>query len=172
MTTTLRESPGFTALSLLLPCLLLGPFASCTSDQPTAPPLQLLQGTWEGFALGREAPTGPYVKSEPADKITITFTGNSLHFHRDADFQWEATFTLPAGTDPQQLHATIKSPEDSSGEGVIAFFKIESGTLTLGGVRDRDSEAEWPKSFEATADTMTGRYELRKVRPKKKRVGG
>ena len=41
-------------------------------------------------------------------KITITITGNSFHFHRDTNFWFETTITLPAGTDPQQLHATIK----------------------------------------------------------------
>ncbi len=49
------------------------------------------------------------------------------------------------------------------GEVVIAFFKIEGGTLTLGGIRGQDSTAEWPESLEASEDTMTGRYELRKV---------
>ena len=58
--------------------------------------------------LGRETPTGPYVKSESASKITITIKGTSLHFYRDTDFWWDTTFTLPAGTDPQQPHATIQ----------------------------------------------------------------
>ena len=50
---------------------------------------------------------------------------------------------------------------------IIAFYKIEDGTLTLGGIRDKDSTTPWPKSFEAAEDTMTGRYELRKVQPQK-----
>lgn len=117
--------------------------------------------------MGRETPTGPYVRSESGGKITITITGNSLHFFKSADFWFETTFTLPEGADPQQLHATIQRPEESAGEVVIALFKIEGGTLTLGGIRDQDSTAEWPKTFEASEDTMTGRYELRRVQAQK-----
>jgi hypothetical protein len=66
------------------------------ANQPTAVELQLLQGTWEGVVVGGES----------HEKITITITGNSLHFHRDTNFWFETTITLPAGTDPKQLHAT------------------------------------------------------------------
>ena len=163
-----KESFGFTALSLLLPCLLLGLQAGCATKRATAVAQQRLQGTWEGFSLGRETPGGPYVKSESGTKITITITGDSLHFHRDTNFWYETTFTLPASPDPQQLHATIKGSAEgtnSIGQVIIAFYKIKDGTLTLGGIRDKGSTAAWPKSFEATEDTMTGRYELRKVQP-------
>lgn len=163
MTTTLKESPGLTALALLLPGLLLGLFAGCISNRPTTTALQSLQGTWKGFMLERDTPTGPYVKPKDANEITITIKGNSLNFYVDEDFWWDATFTLLTDAFPQQLHATIQRPEDHSGEGVVAFFKIEGETLTLGGIRSRDSEAEWPKSFEATVDTMAGRYELRRA---------
>lgn len=102
-------------------------------------------------------------------KITITIAGNSLHFHRDTNFWFETTITLPAGTDPKQLHATIKGRPPSQGvsigQVVRAFFKIEDGTLTLATIGD-DAE-ETPKSFEATKDQGT-RYELRKVQPQKK----
>jgi uncharacterized protein (TIGR03067 family) len=164
MKTALGGFPGLAALSLLLPCLLLGLFAGCTDDRSADSALQSLQGTWEGFELNRKASTGRYVKSESASKITMKISDHSLHFFRDADFWFETTFTLPAGTDPPQLHATIQRPEDSRGEGVIALFKLEGGTLTLGGIRDRDSDAEWPKSFEESEDTMAGRYEFRRVR--------
>src|SRR5688572_20617937 len=93
-------------------------------NQPTAAALQLLQGAWEGVLVGDDA----------HQKITITIKGNSLHFHRDANFWFETTITLPAGKDPKQLHATIKDcppPADSIGEVVRTFFKIEDGTLTL-----------------------------------------
>ena len=141
MKMTLKQSPGFTALSLLLPCLLLGLQAGCTTQPPTAAELQLLQGTWEGVVVGDKS----------HQKITITITGNSLHFHRDTNFWFETTITLPAGTDPKQLHATIKdcppSQADSIGKVVGAIFKIEDGTLTLATIGD-DAE-ETPKSFEA-----------------------
>jgi len=72
--------------------------AKCAANQPTAVKLQLLQGTWEGVLVGDNA----------HQKIAITVTGNSLHFHRDTNFWFETTITLPAGKDPSQLHATIK----------------------------------------------------------------
>ena len=118
--------------------------------------LQPLQGTWEGVLVDDKA----------QQTITITITGNSLHFHRDTNFWFETTITLTAGKDPKQLHATIKgcppSQADSIGKVVRAFFKIEEGTLTLATIGD-DAE-ETPKSFEAAGT----RYELRKVQPQKK----
>ena len=106
------------------------------------------------------------VGQERDGKITITITGNTLHFHRDTNFWFETTITLPAGKDPKQLHATIKgcppSQASSIDKVVRAFFKIEDGTLTLATLGD-DAE-ETPKSFEAAGT----RYELRKVQPQKK----
>ena len=106
------------------------------------------------------------VGQEKSGNITIMITGNSLHFHRDPNFWFETTITLPAGKDPKQLHATIKgcppSQADSIGQVVKTFFKIEDGTLTLATIGD-DAE-ETPKSFEAAGT----RYELRKVQPQKK----
>jgi uncharacterized protein (TIGR03067 family) len=128
----------------------------CAANQPTAVELQLLQGTWEGVLVGGNA----------HQKITITITGNTLHFHRDTNFWFETTITLPAGKDPKQLHATIKgcppSQANSISQVVRAFFRIEDGTLTLATIGD-DAE-ETPKSFEAAGT----RYELRKVQPQKK----
>src|SRR6266550_4584775 len=106
MKMTLKGALGFTALSLLLPCLLLGLQAGCTTNKPTASELQRLQGTWEGVMVGQEK-----------DKITITITGNSLYFHRDTNFWFETTFTLPAGTDPKQLRTTIKDSPDKDSIG-------------------------------------------------------
>ena len=126
------------------------------ANQPTAVELQPLQGTWEGFLLGDTA----------QQKITITITGNSLHFHRDTNFWFETTIALPAGKDPKQLHATIKggppSQGVSTGKAVRAFFKIADGTLTLATMGD-DAE-ETSETFDAAGT----RYELRKVQPQKK----
>ena len=134
--------------------------AKCAANQPTATELELLQGTWEGVVVGDKS----------REKITITITGNSLHFHRDTNFWFETTITMPAGTDPKQLHATIKgcppSQTSSIGQVVRAFFKIEDGTLTLATIGD--DAGETPKSFEATGDQGQTRYELRKVLPQKK----
>ena len=124
-------------------------------NQPTNAELQLLQGTWEGAVVGDKS----------HEKITITITGNSFHFHRDTNFWFETTITLPAGKAPKQLHATIKDcppAADSIGKVVRAFFKIKDGTLTLATIGD-DAE-ETPKGFEAAGT----RYELRKVQPQKK----
>ena len=161
MKMTLKRAPGFTALSLLLPCLLLGLQAGCTTNQSTASALQRLQGTWGGFAVGYEA----------TDKITLTITGNSIHYHYQtptANQVFEATFTLPAGTNPQQLRATLTGlPPESDrvssmeiGEVVPAIFKIEDGTLILADPPSDDS-----KPFEAT---KRFHYKLRKVQPQKK----
>lgn len=129
-------------------------------NQSTEVELERLQGTWEGITVG----------DQQHQKITITLSSNSLHFHRDTNFWFETTITLPAGTDPRQLHATIKDcpsgQESSVGKVVVAIYKIEDGKLTLG-VLGGD---EAPKSFEAAEDKGLTRYELRKVQPQKKNI--
>ena len=133
--------------------------AKGAANQPMAVELQPLQGTWEGFMVGQEKAN-----------ITITISSNSLHFHRDANFWFKTTFTQPVGTDPKQLHATIKDcpsgQESSVGKVVVAIYKIEYGTLTLVALGDGDEETA--KSFEATEGKGLTRYELRKVQPQKK----
>jgi len=110
------------------------------------------------------------VGHEKDGKITVTITSNSLHFHRDTNFWFETTFTQPVGTEPKQLHTTIKDcaagQESSVGQVVVAIYKIEDGTLTLVPLGDGDEER--PKSFEAAEDKRLSRYELRKVQPQKK----
>jgi uncharacterized protein (TIGR03067 family) len=130
-------------------------------NQPTNAELKLLQGKWEGTWEEGGVDDQPPVKSP--EKITITITGNSLHYHRNTNFWFETTFTLPAGTDPKQLHATIKDSagKHSLGKVVVAIFKVEDGILTL--ATDNGSE-EALKVFEAAPN----RYELRKVEPQKK----
>ena len=132
------------------------------ANQPTAAELQLLQGTWEGFSLQRETGDGPIVKG--TNIITVTITGDTLHFHRDTNFWFETTITLLAGTKPQQLHATIKRGSNSIGEVVVVIFKIEDGTLTLA---TDNGAGEALKVFEAAPN----RYELRKVQPQQKMSG-
>jgi len=104
------------------------------------------------------------VGDKAQQKITITVSGNSLHFHRDSNFWFETTITLPAGTEPQQLHATIKRGANSIGEVVVVIFKIEDGTLTLA---TDNGAGEALKVFEAAPN----RYELRKVQPQQKMSG-
>src|SRR5215213_4717377 len=137
-----------TALSILIPCALIRAQDAPATTQPTAAQTQPLQGSWEGVQVGQE----------PAGKYTLTITGNSLHFQGPkTDDRYEATFTLPAGTVPQQLHATIteSSNPDDIGRVVFAIFKIEGGTLTL--VRFGRNP---PMIFEGHQDY---RYDLKKV---------
>ena len=63
-------------------------------NQPISANQQSLQGTWEGIMVGQEKD----------GKVTITITGKSFHFHRDKNFWFETTITLPAGNDPRQLY--------------------------------------------------------------------
>lgn len=160
MKITLKQALGFTVVSLFMPCLLLCLQAGCATHPPTASKLHRLQGIWEGVVAG-----------DPShDIITITITGNSFHFHRDTNFWFETTIALPARTDPQQLHATIKDSAPSQGNAigkvVVAIFKIEDGTLTVAARGDGGEET--PNSFEANEDKGMTIYKLRKVQPRKK----
>ena len=150
MKTTLKKSLGVTVLPLLMPCVFVGLLAGCATHPPIAAELKPLQGYWEGEGAG--------------GKCSITITGNSLHYRAGTNW-FETTFTLPAGTDPRQLHATIKdcSPptNNSVGKMVFAIFKIEDGTLTLA---EDDMSDEPPKTF----STNSSCYHLKKVQPQKK----
>ena len=144
---------------LITPFCLVASFIANAAEQPTAnakcAALPLLQGTWEGLLVGDKL----------QKKVTVTIAGNELHFHRDRNFWFETTMTLPADKDPKQLHATITGRSPSQpvriGQVVRAFFKIEEEALTLAAIGDEAEET--PKSFEAAAT----RYELRKVEPTK-----
>lgn len=120
----------------------------CT-PAPLAEEFKPLQGHWEGEGAG--------------GKCSITITGNSLHYRAGTNW-WKTTFTLPAGTNPRQLHATIKdsSPpsKDAVGQVIFAIYKIEDGTLTLA---DYPTPDEPPKTFESAPS----RYVVKKVQPKK-----
>ena len=127
-------------------------FTACQSTPTqTAPELERLQGYWVG--VGAQS------------NLSITITGNSFHYHRDTNFWFKTTITLPAGTDPQQLHATIKDcspPTNPIGKVVFALFKIEDGTLTVAAFGD--GKEEQPKSFEDEGIQLTV---VRKVQPQK-----
>ena len=118
----------------------------------TAAELRRLQGYWERDGAG--------------SKCSITITDNSLHYYERPDFWFETTFTLPTGTEPQQLHATIKDcspPADSIGQVLFAFFTIEDGILTLAAFDN--SKVEQPRTFED--ENIISIYTLRKVQPQK-----
>lgn len=103
-----------------------------------------LQGRWEGSGAG-----GP---------CFITISGDTLSYQAGSNW-WKTTFTLPAQTNPQQLHATIREsspPTNGIGTVVFAIFKIEKDTLTLAEI---DGGDQAPKSFDAAASV----YVLNKV---------
>ena len=130
-------------------------FTACQSTPTrTGVELRRLQGYWEGD--GGEG-------DGPRFKCSIAIADNSLHFYRDTNYWFKTTFTLPAGTAPQQLHATIKDSSHRAhiGQVVLGIVKIEDGTLTLAAL---DHTAELPKSF---ADERYSLFEVRKVQPKK-----
>ena len=121
-------------------------FTTCRSTPAhIAAELEPLQGYWEGEGAG--------------GKCSITITGNSLQYRAGTNW-WKTTFKLPAGTDPQQLHATIKecSPPSTHAIGTVVFaiFKIEDGTLTFA---EDDMSDKPPKTFA----NASSRYAVRKV---------
>ena len=147
MNATLKGALAFTLVSSLMPCPLLGQQASDTTDSSTESELERLQGYWEGDGA--------------AGQCSITIKGSSLRFYAREDFWFETTFVLPAGTNPQQLHATIRDsspPKDGVGQVVVAIFQIVDNELILA---VNDGSEEPPKSI---ADASS-RYRLRKVLP-------
>ena len=131
-----------------------------TADAPNptiAPEGQGLQGTW----VGPDA-------ANPRQTVTITITDNSLHFYRDEDFWFDTAISLPADTNPKQIHAIIKacppSQTSSVGEEVGAIFKIEGGTLTL---TSFDISSDPPETFSNTSSL----YVLKKTKSKTKDAG-
>ena len=161
MRMTIRMALAVTTLSILMPWALVCTEAASPSPS-TAAELQRLQGSWEGVVEGHET----------EGKVSITITGNALRFQGLKPTQrYAATVTLPAGTDPQQLHATIQDgpgPKDI-GQVVFAIFKIENGTLTLAGISESAVQSPRPSGQDPGFENNSMfRYDLRKVPPKKK----
>jgi len=123
-----------------------------STPTPITAELKPLQGSWEGEGAG--------------GKCSITITGNSLHYRNSAGW-YTTTFALPVGTDPQQLHATIKdcSPPSTNAIGTVVFaiIKIEDGTLTLA---EDDMSDKPPKTFASALS----RYSVKRVYPQKENV--
>ena len=137
-------------------------FIAYAGEQPTA---KANGAANHSIAVERQRLQGTWLGQEKSANIIITIAGNSLHFHRDTNFWFETTFTQPVGTDPKQLHATIKDSanKDSIGKVVVAIYKVEDGTLTLVALGDE----ERPKSFDASEIRGLTRFDLRKVQPRK-----
>jgi len=131
---------------------------------------------WPNSTLMKKAPNGQFLLGALALSLAALFTGcPSTPTPIPAELiplqgYWEGegyktTFTLPAGTDPQQLHATIKeySPPTNNaiGKVVFAIFKIEDGTLTLA---EDDMSDEPPKTFPSASI----HYDVKKVQPQRR----
>ena len=114
---------------------------------------------------------------ESAGKITIAFSGSSLHFQGLRADQWyDATFTLQEGTRPRQLRATITGSElvQAIGTVVGAIFKIENGTLSLAGLEDGNLNAGAPSTSDdsqAFDGNKMFHYRFRKVELQAKKAG-
>ena len=159
MKLTFKSSFGITVLSPLLLCVLPALLAGCTTLQPSAAEQQRLQGTWEGILVGQEKD----------GKISLTINGNSLHFHRDTNFWFETTFTIPTGVNPNQLRTTIKNTpdKDSIGKVVRPIFKIGDGNLTL--AINQDPAQEPPRGFDDETPGII-HYEFWRVQSPKKKI--
>lgn len=122
-------------------------FSAC-QKAPTRTAADPLQGYWEN------------------EDTSVSISGNSLYFYEREDFWFRTEFTLPPGTDPKQLHATIL--EDNTGDErdigtvIVAIFKIEDGTLTLVAY----TEDATPGSFDDLSDDVHGIYELERAQPR------
>ena len=144
------------SLWLLALGLLLGLQAGCTTKPPPPPTaLQKLQGTWSGGVLNDRSKA----------QYTLRIRGDSFHFHRDTNFWFGTTITVPAGTDPQQLFATIHTSapgqENSLGKRVAAIFQVEEDNLII--VARGDGGDDVPTGFDVAGDEGLTRYELRRV---------
>ena len=103
---------------------------------------------------------------EANGKCTMTITNNSIHFQGANTNEWyKTTFTLPAGTDPKQMRATITGCPlpDYIGKVAFSIFKIEDGTLTLVGHEPGAPDA--PKTF--AGDQTSRTFIFKKAQPQK-----
>ena len=100
---------------------------------------ELLQGRWQGQEAGREA----------LGACTLNVTGNAIQFQgampQDA---YQASFVFVAGTQPQEMLATITDCSVSEYVGRTARFIcwFENGVLMVAGSEPGSAEA--PKGFE------------------------
>ncbi len=139
------KSFGFRAFSVLALVTLLSSQVGQAEQLAATFDQEQLQGSWEGKG--------------PPGRIRVTIEGDSIRLHAREDFWYEATFTLPTGGVPQELHATITdTAEDTTdiGEVVYAIVKVELGVLTLA---VNDGSGLPPRSF-ATALSL---YEVTRI---------
>jgi hypothetical protein len=130
------------ALNLCLTGATVSAQPGATIDVPDADGSQSLQGTWAG--------TGSYGQPDPKSGVTVTITGHRLRYQGAKTNDWyEASFILPKGTIPAQLHALITDSPDKGAirRQVFAVFKLEADWLTLaeveaGAIESRGIDSE------------------------------
>ena len=123
---------------------------------PDADEAQSLQGTWLGKITHGE--------TDQVGKVTVTISGHTLHYQGPKTNDWyDATFTLPTGTIPAQLHAFITASPDKGDirKQVFAVFKLEAGWLTLAEVEASAIETQKNKrKDESLFNAVDGKLDL------------
>ena len=131
-----------TSLLSTIPFLMTCLLTACGNDASTATTPDSIHGNWI---------------SHDGRRTSIKISGDTLHFYEREDHWYTSTIALPAGSEPQQLHATITDsapPKKDIGAVVVAIIKIENDTLRIavGGEEPPD-----------TFDEGSGYYELTRV---------
>ena len=106
-----------------------------TKSNPTA-----LEGAWKG----RDVTPG----QEGA--ATLKFAGQTVEFHGATEDDWlKGTFTVREATTPKQWIGVITDcpSADAIGKKCYAIYKLEDGTLTIGGYPI--GTEEFPTAFDA-----------------------
>ena len=104
-------------------------------SSPTA-----LEGAWKG----RDVTPGQ------EGSATLKFTGQTVEFHGATEDDWlKGTFTIHEDTTPKQWIGTVTDcpSADAIGKKCYAIYKLEDGTLTIGGYPI--GTEEFPTAFDA-----------------------
>ena len=123
---------------------------------PDAEEAQPLQGTWVG--------TSNYGQADQDGTVIVSITGHTLQYQGPKTNDWyDATFTLPTGTIPAQLHAFITASPDKGAirKQVFAVFRLEAGWLTLAEVEASAIETQKNKrNDESLFNAVDGKLDL------------
>jgi len=106
-------------------CLL---HAGC--DRTPSSPLQPLQGSWGGTEPGKPG------------EISVTISGNKLHFERKPDGEWyKGTLSPLPGGPPKRVRAlvTASSSKRFVGKSSNFIYRIDEDSLTIAGLEPAGS---------------------------------
>jgi uncharacterized protein (TIGR03067 family) len=107
---------------------------------PAKPTPTALEGSWKG----RDVTPG----QEGA--ATLKFASQTVEFHGATEDDWlKGTFTIREDTTPKQWIGTVTdcASADAIGKKCYAIYKLEDGTLTIGGYPI--GTEEFPTAFDA-----------------------